>query len=71
MELIENQPGKGASRKSTQSQILPPLPKSPPPAPHPPQPIRPEPTDPKRKREQKGKDVVETGRSRPTCEDEA
>ena len=71
MELIENQPRKGASGKSTQSQIPPSLPKSPPPTPHPPQPIRPEPADPKRKREQKGKDVVETGRSRPTCEDKA
>ena len=49
MELIENQPGKGASGKSTQSQIPPSLPKSPPPAPQPLQPIRPKPTDPKRK----------------------
>ena len=71
MELIENQPGKGASGKSTQSQIPPPLPKSPPPAPHPPQPIRPELADPKRKKEQKEKDVLEIGRSRPTREDEA
>ena len=51
MELIENQPGKGAPGKSTQSQIPPPLPKSPPPAPHQPQPIRPEHDDPKRKRD--------------------
>ena len=71
MKLIENQPGKGASGKSTQSQIPPPLPKSPLPTPHPPQPIRPEPADPKRKKEQKEKDVVETGRSHPTHEDEA
>ena len=71
MELIEDQPGRGASRKSTQSQIPPPLPKSPLPAPQPPQPIKPEPADPKRKREQKGKDVVEIGRSCPTREDEA
>ena len=71
MELIENQPGRGVSGKSTQSQIPPPLPKSPPPTPHPPQPIKLEPIDPKRKREQKGKDVVETRRSRPTREDEA
>ena len=49
MELIENQLGKGASGKSTQSQIPPSLPKSPPPAPQPLQPIRPKPTDPKRK----------------------
>ena len=70
MELIENQPRKGALGKSTQSQIPPPLPKSPPPAPYQPQPIRPKHDDPKRKREQKGKDVVEAGRSRPTQEDE-
>ena len=70
MELIENQPGKGAPGKSTQSQIPPPLPKSPPPAPHQPQSIRPEHDDPKRKREQRGKDVVEAGKARPTREDE-
>ena len=71
IELIENQPGKSVPGKSTQPQIPPPRPKSPPPAPHPPQPIRPDPVDPKRRREQKGKDVVETGRSRPTQEEEA
>ena len=71
MELIENQPGKGAPGKSTQSQIPSPFPKTLPPAPHQPQPIRFEPDDPKRKREQKGKDVVETRRSRLTHEDEA
>ena len=71
MELIENQPGKGASGKSTQSQIPPSLPKSPPPAPQPLQPIRPKPTDPKRKREQKGKEVIKTGRSSPIREEKA
>ena len=71
MELIENQLGKGALAKSTQSQIPPPLPKSPPSAPHQPQPIRPEHDDPKRKRKQRGKDVVEVGRACPTREDEA
>ena len=71
MELIENQLGKSASGKSTQSQIPPPFPKSLPPAPHRPQPIRLEATNPKRKREQKGKDVIETGRPRPIYEDEA
>ena len=71
MELIENQPGKGALGKSTQSQILPHFPKSPPPAPHQPQPTRSEPIDPKRKRKQREKDVVEAGRSCPTWEDEA
>lgn len=71
MELIENQLGKGALGKSTQSQIPPLLPKSPPLAPHQPQPIRPEHDDPKRKREQRGKNVVEAGRACPTQEDEA
>ena len=33
-------------------------------------PFRPDPADPKRKREQKGKDVAETGRSRAEHEDE-
>ena len=55
MELIENQPERGASGKSTQSQIPHLLPKYPPLAPHPPQPIRPELVDPKRKRSRKGK----------------
>ena len=64
MELIENQPGKGASGKSTQSQIPPPFPKSPPLAPYPPQPIKPELADLKRKMVQKRKDVVETRRLR-------
>ena len=52
MELIEDQPGRGAPGKSTQSKLPPPPPlKSPPPAPQPPQPIRPEPVDPKRRME--------------------
>ena len=71
MELIKDQPGRGALGKSTQPKLPPPPPKSPLPPPQPSLPSRPEPADPKRKREQKGKDVVETGRSRPTCEDEA
>ena len=71
MELIEDQPGRGAPRKYTQPKLPPPPLKSPPPTPQPPQPIRPEPANPKGKRKQKGKNVVETGRSRPTREDEA
>ena len=76
MELIENQPGKSASRRSTQSQIPPPPTKSPPPAPHqpshqPPQSVRAEAADLKRRREQKGKNVVDTGKSRPTRKEEA
>ena len=71
MELIEDQPRRGAPGKSTQPKLSPSSPKSPFPPPQPFLPSRPELVDPKRKREQKGKDVVETGRSRPTCEDEA
>ena len=71
MELIEDQLGRGAPGKSTQSKLPPPSLKSPPPTPQPPQPIRPELVDPKRRMEQKGKKVVETGRSLPTYEDEA
>ena len=71
MELIENQPGRGASGKSTQPKLPPPPPKSPFPPPQPSLPSRLEPTNPKRKREQKGKNVVETRRSHPTHEDEA
>ena len=63
MELIEDQPGRGASRKSTQPKLPPPPPKS--------LPSRTEPADRKRKKEQKGKNVVVTKRSRPTREDEA
>ena len=70
MELIEDQPGRGAPGKSTQPKLPPPPSKSHPLAPQPPQPIKPEPANPKRRREQKGKDVVETGRSRPTHENE-
>ncbi|XP_030926603.1 neurofilament medium polypeptide-like [Quercus lobata] len=77
MELIENQPGgKNAPGKSTQSQI-PSLPtKSPPPAPRPPshqpqQPVRVDAVELKRRREQKGKDVVDVGKSRPNREEDA
>ena len=71
MELIEDKPGRGAPGKSTQSKLLPLLLKSPPLAPQPSLPSKTEQADPKKKREQKGKEVMETGRSRPTCEKEA
>ena len=71
MELIEDQLGRGAPGKSTQPKLPPPPPKSPLPPPQPSLPSRLKPTDLKRKREQKGKDVMETGRSHPTREDEA
>ena len=70
MELIEDQPGRGALGKSTQSKLPPPPPKSPPLAPQPSLPFMIEQANLKRKREQKGKEVMETGRSRPTREEE-
>ena len=71
MELIKDQPGRGALGKSTQPKLPPPPPKSPFPPSQPSLPSKLEPADSKRKREQKGKDVMETGRSRPTREDKA
>ena len=68
LELIENQPRKGGPKKSAQPKLPLPPPKSPPRAPPPTLPSRVEQVDPKRRREQKGKDVVETGRLRPTSE---
>ncbi|XP_050242177.1 uncharacterized protein LOC126691153 [Quercus robur] len=69
IELIESRPEKGAPEKSTQPKLPPPPPKSPLPPPQPFLPSRPDPADPKRKREQKGKDVVDAGRSRLAHED--
>ena len=71
MELIKDQLGRGASGKSTQPKLPPLSPKSPLPPPQPSLPFKPEPANPKRKREQKGKEVMETGRSLLTREDEA
>ena len=71
MDLIESQPGRDAPEKSTQPKLPPPLPKSPlPPPPQPPLPTRPDYADPKRKREHKGKEVVDVGRSHLAQEDE-
>ena len=71
LELIENQPGKAGLEKSAQPKLPHPPPKSPPRAPPPTLPFRVEQVDPKRRREQKGKEVVETGRLHPTSEEEA
>ena len=71
MELIKNQLGKRGLGKSAQPKFPPPPPKSPPRAPQPTLPSRIEQADPKRRREQKGKDVIDIGRSCPTHEDEA
>ena len=71
LELIENQSRKGGPEKSAQPKPPPSPPKSPPRAPPPTLPSRVEQMDPKRRREQKGKDVVEIGRLRPTSKEEA
>ena len=71
LELIENQPGKGGPGKSALPKLPPLSPKSPPRASPPTLPSKVEQVDLKRRREQKGKDVVETGRPRPTGEEEA
>ena len=71
-DLIESQLGRGAPGESTQPKLLPPSPKSPLPPPHQPSlPSKPNLADPKRKREQKGKDVAETRRSHAEHEDES
>ena len=70
MKLIENQPGKGGPGKSVQPKLPPPPPKSPLRAPQPNLPSRTKQVDPKKRREQKGKDVIETGRTHPTSEEE-
>ena len=70
LDLIESQPGKDALGKSTQPQLPPPHPKLPPPSPQPSLPLKVEPVDLKRKREQKGKEVLEAGRPCPTLEEE-
>ena len=62
LDLIESQPRKDAPRKATQTK--------PPTHPHAP-PLQLRPTDLKRKRELKGKEVVEAGKTHPTEKDEA
>lgn len=71
LDLTESQPGKEAPEKPTQSKLPLPPPKLPLPPPQPSLPPRPDPADPKRKREHKGKEAVEAGRSRPVDENEA
>ena len=70
MDLIESQPERDALGKSMQPKLPPPPPKSPLPPPQPTLLPKPDPADSKRKREQKGKDVVDAGRSHPAHEDE-
>ena len=70
-ELLESQPGMGEAGKPAQPKFPPPPPKSPPCAPQPPLPSRTEQADPKRRREPKGKEAMETGRPRSSIEEEA
>ena len=70
-ELLESQPGRGEAGRPTQPKLPPPPPKSPPRAPQPAPPSRTEQPDPKRRREPKGKEVMETGRTRSSSEEEA
>ena len=70
-DLLESQPGRGEAGRSAQPKLPPPPPKSPPCAPQPPPPSRIEQPDPKRRREPKGKDVIEAGRTRSSSKKEA
>ena len=67
---MESQPGRGEAGKSAQPKLPPPLPKSPLRAPQPPPPSKTEQPNPKRKRKPKGKEVIETGRTHPSSEEE-
>lgn len=76
LELMEGQPGKSVPTKSTQFQDLSLPTRSPPPTPRlpshqPPQPTRPDAAKLKRRREQKGKEVIDVGKSHPTQEEDA
>ena len=65
------QEGRGEAGKSSQPKLPPPPPRSPPRAPQPTLPSRTEQVDPKKRREQKGKEVMKFGRPRPSNEEEA
>ena len=70
-ELLESQPGKGEAGKPSQPKLPPPPPKSPPRAPQPPLPSKIEQVDLKRRKELKGKEAMEAGRTRPSNEEKA
>ena len=70
-ELLESQPGRGEAGKPTQPKLPPPSPKSPPRVPQPPPPSKIEQADPKRRREPKGKEVMEPGKPRSSSEEKA
>ena len=63
--------GRGEAGRYAQLKLPPPLPKSPYRAPQPPPPSRIEQPDPKRRREPKGKEVIEAGRTHSSSEEEA
>ena len=70
-ELLESQPGRGEVRKPSQPKLPPSPAKSPPRAPQPSPPSRIEQVDPKKRRESKGKEVMEPGRPHSSSEEEA
>ena len=70
-ELLESQPGRGEAGRSAQPKLPPPPPKSPHRAHQPPPPSRTEQSDPKRRREPKGKEAIEAGRTHSSSEEEA
>ncbi|XP_030948961.1 uncharacterized protein LOC115972867 [Quercus lobata] len=76
LELMEGQPGKSAPAKSTPSQASSLPARSPSPAPHQPprqspQPALPNAVELQRRKEQKGKEVADMGKSHPTREEDA
>ena len=70
-ELLESQLGRGKAGKPTQPKLPPPPPRFPPRAPQLSPPSKTEQVNTMRRREPKGKEVMETGRSRPSNEEEA
>ena len=70
-ELLESQPGRGEAWKPSQPKLPSPPPKSPPRTPQLPPLSRIEQVDPKRRREPKGKEVMEPGRPCSSSEEEA
>ena len=67
---MKSQPGRGEAGRSTQPKLPPPPRRSTPRALQPPPSSRVEQLDPKRRREPKGKEVMETGRTRSSSEEE-
>ena len=70
-ELLEIQSGRGEAGKPSQPKLPPPPPKSPPRAPQPPPSSKIEQVNPKRRKEPKGKEVMEPGKPRSSSEEEA